>query len=350
MNPGRKNRLALALVPFLFVLTACDTVGFYSQAVVGHLSLLSKREPIADIIDDPGQSTELVAQLELVQALTRFAESELGLPAAGQYTHYADLGREFVVWNVFAAPQLSLQATSWCYPIAGCTGYRGYFSEARAREFAEQLKAQGYDTYVGGVPAYSTLGWMSDPVLNTFVFRREAGLADLIFHELAHQQLYVPGDTVFNESFATTVAREGVRRWLRERGVSDQYDRYLEGFEQQEQFIGLVTHYRERLDQVYTSADTAAKKQAAKADLVSQLRLAYADLQDNWQGQLPYTAWIESPINNAKLNAIGFYYDLVPGFEHLLASEQDQLPEFYARCDALAELTVEQRREALSTP
>ena len=339
-------RLSLLLILCL-PLAGCDSLGYYSQAVSGQLSVLSGRQAITEYIDDPDTHPNLQKQLSLVLELRAFAEIELQLPVEGQYSDYVDLDRDYVVWNVFAAPELSLQAKTWCYPIAGCAGYRGYFSEVDARAFAGRLAEQGFDTYVGGVAAYSTLGWLDDPILNTFVFREESQLADLIFHELAHKLLYVPGDSVFNESFATAVAREGVRRWMLRKGNEDEYPGYLEGVQQKEEFIKLVVRYREMLESIYQSSSGDDEKRRRKEELIDQLRGDYESLQQKEGGSLPYTGWMTAVINNAKLNSIAMYYDLVPALEKLLAEESFQLPGFYARCLELEELTPDERGRQL---
>jgi predicted aminopeptidase len=272
------------------------------------------------------------------------------LPVEGQYSHYVNLERDHVVWNVFAAPELSLEPKTWCYPFAGCSAYRGYFSQQKAREYAVALADQGYDTYVGGVAAYSTLGWLNDPVLNTFVYWEESQLADLIFHELAHQLLYVPGDTLFNESFATTVAMEGVQRWMQKRNNTQQYGKYLEGRAQQEDFIHMLGRYRERLVRVYQAPSGDDEKRRRKEEQIGLLREDYTSLQQQWGDAQAYSAWMAAPINNAKLNSVALYFELVPALERLLAKENYQLPDFYERCVQLADLSPEERRVLLEAP
>lgn len=269
------------------------------------------------------------------------------LPVKNQYSDYIDLKRDFVVWNVFVAPELSLQAKTWCYPIVGCASYRGYFSESGARTYAEGMSAQGFDTHVGGVAAYSTLGWLNDPVLNTFVFRREPKLAELIFHELAHQLLYVPGDTAFNESFATTVAREGVRRWLLRQGDAQRYGAYQQTVQEQEDFVRLLSRYRDLLESVYASGSSDTGKRHRKAELITRLRQDYGSLERDSGGELPYAGWMAGPINNAKLNSVALYHDLVPGLENMLAEEGHQMSAFYSRCRELADLSPEMRLSSL---
>jgi predicted aminopeptidase len=333
-----------------FTLAGCESLGYYSQAASGQLSILSDRQPIEQLIEDPTTPVDLRTQLQLVLQLRAFAQSELLLPVEGQYSHYVDLERDYVVWSVFAAPELSLEPKTWCYPIAGCSAYRGYFSQQKAREYAVVLADQGYDTYVGGVAAYSTLGWLNDPVLSTFIHRSEPELADLIFHELAHQLLYVPGDTMFNESFATAVAAAGVQRWMQKRNNTEQYETYLESRVQQEEFIHLLGRYRERLGNVYEAPSGDVEKRRLKKEQIEQLGGAYKSLQQQWGDFQAYSAWMAAPINNARLNSVALYHELVPALERLLAEENYQLSSFYHRCIQLAELNPEERRVLLQAP
>jgi predicted aminopeptidase len=342
-------RLSL-LICLCLALAGCESLGYYSQAASGQLSMLNDRQPIERLIEDPTTPVDLRTQLQLVLELRAFAQSELMLPVEGQYSHYVNLERDHVVWNVFAAPELSLEPKTWCYPFAGCSAYRGYFSQQKAREYAVALADQGYDTYVGGVAAYSTLGWLNDPVLNTFVYWEESQLADLIFHELAHQLLYVPGDTLFNESFATTVAMEGVQRWMQKRNNTEQYEKYLEGRAQQEDFIHMLGRYRERLVRVYQAPSGDDEKRRRKEEQIGLLREDYTSLQQQWGDAQAYSAWMAAPINNAKLNSVALYFELVPALERLLAKENYQLPDFYERCVQLADLSPEERRVLLEAP
>ena len=351
-RPGLRGWLqVLLVVPCLAaVLAGCETVGFYAQAASGQLSLLGRRQPIDELIAAPDTPAALKRQLELVLRLRDFAERSLHLPLNNQYGDYADLQRDYVVWNVFAAAELSLQPQTWCFPIAGCVAYRGYFNAQSAREYADSMAARGFDTYVSGVTAYSTLGWMRDPVLNTFIYLPEPQLADLLFHELAHQLLYVPGDTLFNESFATTVAVEGVRRWLHARGAADMYATYLESLDRQSDFVGLLARYRESLQGIYLADIGDAEKRREKARLIGELRAEYAQLEEGWGGVSPYRAWIDGPVNNAKLNAVSLYHGLVPPLQRLLAREHNDLPSFYQQCRQLAGLDTAARHERLQAP
>jgi predicted aminopeptidase len=345
----------LTLLAGLPILSGCDSIGYYSQAISGQLSMVRLQQPIADLEKNPATSERLRSQLRLVEELKGFAGTHLHLPIGEQYSEYIDLDRDtqhgrdqnYVVWNVFVAPELSLSPETWCYPIAGCSAYRGYFKEAQARDFAERMEGQGFDVYVGGVAAYSTLGWFDDPVLSTWVYREEVQLAELLFHELAHQLLYVPGDTAFNESFATTVAREGVRRWLEDRGAEDLYPEFVQQSKQREEFVALVSRYRTSLGEVYAADHSPSEKRSRKELLIENMRGEY-ESRGVAKGQAgPYSGWLKAPVNNAKLNSVGLYNDLVPGLTALLADEQGDLPRFYQRCVTLADLPLEARRSQL---
>ena len=192
------------------------------QAAGGQMEISAKREPIAEVIADAATPPQLRARLEYVANARDFASRELGLPDNESYRSYADLDRPYVVWNVFAAPEFSVEPRRWCFPIAGCVVYRGYFSEEAAQHYASRLRRRGDDAAVGGVAAYSTLGHFKDPVLSTMLGWSDAQLAATLFHELAHQVVYVPGDSEFNESFATVVEEAGLERWLTERRRSQE--------------------------------------------------------------------------------------------------------------------------------
>ena len=247
----------LALVALLPLLTGCGTVGYYAQAVHGQCQILHRRQPIEDLLADAKTAPALKERLRLVLRIRKFAEDELRLPTNGQYRQYADLGRRFAVWTVYAAPEFSLEAKAWWYPVVGRLKYQGYFNEAKARHCAQKLEHKGFDVHVGGVEAYSTLGWFHDPVLNTFLFNDDTDLADLLFHELAHQRLFVGGDTDFNEAFATAVADEAVERWLRASGDPGELARHREAASRRQQFVELVSSARARLEKLYDSIGAA---------------------------------------------------------------------------------------------
>jgi predicted aminopeptidase len=288
-------------------------------------------------------------KLQLVLAVRQFAEKELRLPANGHYLAYADLGRPFAVWNVYAAPEFSLTPKSWWYPAVGRLEYRGYFSEKRARQYATELEKQGYDVYVGGVTAYSTLGWFQDPALNTFIWEDDSELAELLFHELAHQRLFVPGDTDFNEAFATAVAEEGLRRWMRSRNDATVNTALQAGFARTEQFVELVARGRARLDAVYGKSSLAndetspTRKRREKQRIFEEMRADYERLKAEWGGDRHYDRWFSRRLNNAQLNTVQTYYHLVPAFRTLLQEHQGNLDRFYEAVQALAKLKKEER-------
>ncbi len=334
----------VAILALAAVLSGCDTLSYYAQAAGGQFHILRQRQPIDRLLRDDATDDALRQRLVLVQEARRFAEQELALPLKRNFSTYVDLGRPYVVWNVFATPEFSLDPVTWCYPVAGCVSYRGYFSEAGAERFAASLGDSGHDVYVGGVAAYSTLGWFADSVLNTVINRQDHQLASLIFHELAHQVVYVPGDTVFNESFATTVEREGLRRWMAYRELSDEEaDGIIEGIRRdesrREQFVALVQSGSSRLRILYDSdvpeAEMRGRKQAVFADMKAQ----YAALKQSWGGYTGYDAWFARDLNNAQLSTVSTYFNLVPAFEAMLAQEDHDLPRFYQAVDDLSRLS-----------
>lgn len=337
----------LCFLTLIISINGCSTINYYQQAIGGHLSLSSQRQPINRLLNNPETPSTLRAQLEKVNALTTFAEQQLALPTHGTYSSYANLERPYVVWNVFASPEFSLQAKTWCYPLIGCASYKGYYSEADAQAYARDLRASGMDVYVAGISAYSTLGWFNDPVLNTFIYRSDAQLANLIFHELAHQKLYIKGDTQFNESFATVIAKEGVKRWLLSRGDNDAYKGFLAAQQKEKEFTRLVLGYRDKLETLYRSNSRDPQKRAEKQRLIEQLRTAHHQLKTRWGGYSDYEKWFNDDLNNAQLNTVSTYFDLVPALEALLAQNNDDLNAFYQACQKLKNMTPEERNSQL---
>ncbi len=338
--------MLLALLPFL--LTACNTVSYYGQAINGQIRILSLRQPITQLVADPATDDTLRARLRRVEEMRTFASAELGLPDNPSYKTYVDLKRPYVVWNVFAAAEFSLKPKQWCYPVAGCVSYRGYFSEKTARAFAAKLQRKGFDTEVAGVSAYSTLGWFNDPLLNTMLTRSDMQLAGTLFHELAHQRLYVRNDTRFNESFAVAVELEGVRRWLRSRGNEQQYNGYLRSLERKRQFIALVQQTRAKLEILYASEQPNGGKRTQKAALFAQLKRNYRLLKKSWNSYRGYDVWFDRKLTNASLVPISSYYDYVPAFQALLQREGGDLTAFYRATHRLAKLTPAERKAALA--
>ncbi|MCU0950345.1 MAG: aminopeptidase [Burkholderiaceae bacterium] len=348
------GRLAvLMLLAIAALATAgCSTVGYYTQAAQGHLSLMAAARPIDDWLADPATAEPLKRKLEAARQMRAFASRELGLPDNRSYTAYADLKRPAVVWNVFATQALSVQLKTWCYPMFGCAGYRGYFDQADANRTADTLRAQGYDVNVGAVPAYSTLGWTNwlggDPLLNTFIHWSDAELARLIFHELAHQVLYVKDDTVFNESFATAVERVGVRRWLQAHGDEAQQRAYAQVEQRRNDFVALLVAHRAKLVEAFADDAPAEVKRERKRAVFASLQSAYRQMRDaRWGGFAGYDRFFAQDLNNAHLAAVGAYNELVPAFEALLAREGGDLPRFYDAVRALAARPRAERDAAL---
>lgn len=324
---------------------ACATPAYYAQAVGGQWELWRKARPIAEIRDDARAAPALKNTLATVERIRAFASSDLALPANGSYTRYADVQRPYVVWNVYAAEALSTQLKEWCFPIAGCVGYRGYFAEQDAKLLAAELHRQGYDVYIGGVPAYSTLGWFDDPVLNTFAHYPETEIARLIFHELAHQLTYVEDDTEFNESFASTVETVGVERWLARHGSPAKQAAFDRAQRYRQDFSRLVLKCRDRLQSLYESNLSSVEKLHSKAQVLSDLKDEYQRIkQEQWSGYSGYDRWFGQDINNATLASIGLYNQLVPAFRALLAENGDDLPRFYAAVKRLAALPKDARQ------
>ena len=313
------------------------------ESAEGQLSLMSKREPIERVIERRSTKPALRAELEKVKSIRDFASHDLGLPDNGSYRSYADIGRPYVVWNVVAAPEFSVDPKQWCFPVVGCVAYRGYFVERRARKFAAEMHARGYDVAVGGVAAYSTLGHFDDPIINTMLGWDDIELAGIIFHELTHQLLYVSGDASFNEALATTVEEEGVRRWLLSQGrEADLAKHELQQMHYLE-VIDLLRGTSRSLKALYASGLDAEPMRQAKRAEFGALRASYARLKAEWGGGAPFADWFNSDLNNAHLASIATYYDCVPGFERELAAVHGNLDDFYHRVRELAKLDAEAR-------
>lgn len=316
----------------------------------GQAALLWQRQSIDQLLADPALDPDLRDKLLIIQQATGFAEQQLGLPAGGSYDSYVDVQGRHLVWNVFAAPALSTQPVSWCFPIAGCVDYRGYFSEAAAMRYAESLQARGYDVFVGGVDAYSTLGWFDDPIPSTVIWRPDHQLAALIFHELAHQRLYVPDDTPFNESFASFVSLEGLRVWLEEQDQPALYLQSMQDLLEQQRFIDFVLDYREQFASLFAEDISVAAKQAQKRQLQEQMRVAWRSHQDPQQDPAGdrYRGWFQGPLNNAQLSTVGSYYAWVPAFDALFRQSGEDFEVFYQAVSDLAALAPHVRQRQLT--
>lgn len=347
---GKRGRFATASVLCIMLLTAltgCESLRHYAQAISGQVGILNKRRPINSYLDNPQTPPQLKQKLSLILELRDFAKSKLHLPTDDHYLSFVELEQPYVLWNVYAAPEFSFEPKTWCFPIAGCTAYRGYFSEEDARRYAGKLKQEGLDVYVGGVAAYSTLGWFDDPVYSTFIYQSDTRLAALIFHELAHQIVYVKDDSTFNESFATAVEQEGLRRWLAAKENPAAFNDYKANYQRSRQFIQLIMQYRRRLETLYAKDLPVPQKRHSKRLIFEKLKDEYELLKMQWGGYSDYDAWFDRKLNNAQLITVSVYYDLVPAFLKLLQTGGNDLQLFYSKCQDLAQKSKTDRRAYL---
>jgi predicted aminopeptidase len=349
----RKRRRVLKLLGFGFavvvlaaVLSGCQTVSYYRQAIRGQYEIFANRERIEKLIASTNTSSELNEKFRLVMGLRQFAETELKLPVDGHYNRYVDLKRRFVVWNVHAAKEFSLEPKTWWYPVVGRLKYRGFFSDVQAKRYGKQLEEEGLDVYVSGVEAYSTLGWFKDPLLNTFIHHDEIGLAEILFHELAHQRVFASGDTDFNEAFATAAAEEGVRRWFKDN--PEMLRQFQVQQRREEDFVRIVLAGRDELKRIYarTNENPAALRHQ-KLEAIEDLRREYAQLKQEWGGYSGYDGWFRRPINNAQLNTVATYHHFVPSFRELLRKQGGDLAKFYNEVETLAKLPKKERHRRL---
>jgi predicted aminopeptidase len=355
----RKARLFMGIAAVASVavaaavcLSGCANLGYYWQSATGHLKLMNAARPVREVIAEPDTPERVRTKLELSQRIRDYAVRELRLPDNPSYRRYADLRRNAAVWNVTAAPPLSLELKTWCFPVTGCVGYRGYYDEARAKADAEELAAQGYEVNVYPVPAYSTLGMLNwaggDPLLNTFIHYPEGELARLLFHELAHQVVYAKNDTMFNESFATAVERLGGARWLASQAGEKAREEYAEFDARRRQFRQLTRATRDKLKVVFETPGTSPEsKQAGKQEIMRGFRDEYARLRATWAGDPArfrgYDLWVQRA-NNAFFGTQAAYDELVPGFEALFRREGEDFQRFYDAAKALAALPNKQER------
>lgn len=357
----RKALLLVLLAAIVATVSGCQTIGYYTQAARGQYQIFAHQKSINKLIADPQTPEKLREKLELIQQLRAFAKDQLKLPVDNDYLKYVDVHRPYVVWNVQAAPQFSLQPRTWWYPLVGSLEYRGYFSPRGASNYAARIAKSGDDVYVDGVEAYSTLGWFKDPILSTFITRSEPDLAEVLFHELGHRRVFARGDTDFNEAYATTVGQEGARRWLRSTGKTNLLQKYETALDRNDQFVHLIMSTRVQLEKVYGDTldkygkVTAAKKpplppdqlKAEKERVFAELRTNYAQLKIRWGGYSGYDDWFNAQLNNAQLNTIANYYDFLPAFQRLLELNGGDLQKFYAEVERLSKMDKDQRHQWL---
>ncbi|MFA6155906.1 aminopeptidase [Mesorhizobium sp.] len=338
----------LAAMIMAAAVAGCTSVSYYAQSLEGHARIMAARISVGKLIRDLSTPEPLRARLTSADRIRRFASDQLALPDNSSYRSYVDIGRDAVTWAVFAAPQFSLAPRTWCFPVFGCVPYRGYFARKSATDNAVELHRQGLDVYVTGITAYSTLGWSSDPLLSTMLRQDDTYLASLVFHELAHQRLYVDGDSAFNEAFAVAVETTGVRKWLRATGNRAGLRSYEIDRRRKADFLGLIATTRDELRQIYGSPRAPQQMAAAKAAAIDKLRVRYRKLRDRrWAGYRGYDAWFDAPINNAKLAATAVYGEQVPAFVRLFNLCSDDYPRFYASVRRIADLHGAARAEAL---
>ena len=329
--------------------SGCGTVTYYAQAIQGQAEILRKARPVAAVMRDSRTPGETKRQLALVQELRTFARERLGLPADRLYDRYSDLGRDHVSWVVYAAPEFSVEGKTWEYPLLGKLEYRGFFSKEAAQNEATRLRAQGYEVHIAGVDAYSTLGWFRDPVLSTFLRRGDSQIAELIFHELTHVRTFRPGDTDFNEALATANAQEGVRRWLTAAGDRRALGRYEAGLSKDREVVRLLLETREKLDRLYRNNFRSPERMRREKDAAfRRMGAHYARIRPQGRDDSRHDPPLAIPWNNARLNTVATYYELVPGFERLLNEQHGDLEEFYATVEAARRLTNAERRTLLN--
>lgn len=336
----------IVLLLFTALISGCSTVNYYAQSIQGQFEIIQKRQNINLILNDSNLSNSHRNRLETVLELRDFSINQLGLPDNNSYLSYADLERDYVIWNIFATEEFSLSPIKWCYLIVGCLDYRGYFSETEAEQHAMNLKAQGYDIYLGGVSAYSTLGWFDDPVLNTMLRWSDIQLATVMFHELAHQQLYIKNDTEFNESYAEAVATIGVIKWLEQSPDKTLLTAYLQSRSQEKEFISLIMKYKTVLTEIYRSETNKKQMLIQKESAFKQMKDEYRNISHHWEKDR-YAYWFSTDLNNAKLAAIVTYQQYASSFMNIYNKLDRNLERFYSLIISLSQCKQMKRIEIL---
>jgi predicted aminopeptidase len=336
-----------ALFALFFLLAGCSSLDYYRNAANGHFEILRKAEPIEEVVSKNTTSPKLKKTLLNMQQARDFASNTLLLPENGSYRQYADIGRECVAWNVVAVEEFSVEPKQWCFPVAGCVSYKGFFASRDAENYAAELQEQGLDTYVAGALAYSTLGWFDDPILSTMLSHSESHCIEVLFHELAHQKLYIASDTDFNEAFATAVAEEGIRRWFAKTNSHKAYEEFLASRQQKNEFNTLILNTREKLNSLYHQKISPEVMRQQKAELFSQLKFDYKEFKKHWNGDDRYDAWMSKELNNAHLALVATYNDLVPIFNLVLLQSNGDMKTFYERISAISSQPFEDRHQTL---
>ena len=343
----------ILLITSLLLVSSCSSIGYLAHTSSGHLQLMAKRQAITDVIQDENTAQEKKQHLTAALRMREFASRELLLPENKSYTSFVELERDYVTWVVFASEEFSLQAKQWCFWVAGCVPYRGYFDKSKAEAFSVNLINQGYEVYIAPVPAYSTLGWFSDPLLSSMITRGQLVTAEYIFHELAHQKLYLKNDSQFNEAFATAVAQIGVEQWLAYENKQSEnrqaaIDQYQLSKQYKQKIYQIISKFREQLEEIYQSSEAVEQKRNKKAKAYDQYKQHMSEQLKSWQKYQAYRVWLLDGINNAKLNAYATYYELVPSFIALYKQCDNNWQRFYQVVKSLEGLEKMQRREFLS--
>ena len=344
----RRFAWGLGIAAVMAITVAVASADYYRQALIGHTQMMLSRVAIDEVIEQPEVDPALRDRLQLVSRLRDFATQELALPDGDSYRHYAALERDYAVWTVTATPEFSLSPKRWCYPIIGCQTYRSYFDQQRARSTAEALREAGYEVNVGGTSAYSTLGYFEDPVTDVMLQRTDPSLANLIFHELAHERLFVPNDTMFNESYANFVGEEGARQWLRAHNDYSTLQQWQTHREHIATFKDLLMQTRDRLDALYTSDLPRETIREQKSSILQGMRTTFdQQLVGNYPAMARFDSWFEDPVNNARLARVAMYRKWIPAFRGLHEEHDGDWAAFHDAVEELAELPRERRNERL---
>lgn len=342
--------VAVAAAGATGLLFGCSTVSYYAQAVGGHARMMLARVSVDDLLERPDTDERLRDRLTLTRDIRDYASNELALPDNQSYRSYASLGREHVIWNVTAVPEFSLSPRQWCYPVVGCQSYRGFFDEQRAHQLGHALEDAGYETVVRGVGAYSTLGRFADPVTDVMLRRSDFSLAEVIFHELAHQRLFIRGDTMFNESYATFVGEAGLRQWLRSRGEDAALRRWEQHRDRLQTFNDLLREARRELAALYASRLPDEEMRHHKAEILASIRVRFDQQLVPADPEIArFTSWFERPVNNARLVGVAVYWHWVPAFEALFDELDGDWKAFHAKVAEIADLPRELRTARMDT-
>ena len=339
----------IILIVSAITVSACSSFGYYMDLMQGHSELMEQRKPVKELLAEKETKPKLRKLLETSQKIRDFASKELDLPENDSYRMYADLKRKYAVWNVVAAKEFSIKPKKWCFLFVGCLSYRGYFSKEAAIAYANKLKAEGYDVYVAGAKAYSTLGWFDDPLLNTMMYKSEANRAGIIFHELAHQVVYIDDDSAFNEAFATAVEQEGIRRWLEKDGNHNKYQKYLLDKKRDTQLNQLLRATRAELKRLYKTKVGDREKRLEKKQIFTHMQKKYQQLKKSWGGYKAFDNWMNQDLNNSHLLLIATYHDLVPTFKVMLRNENYNLKRFYFVVKQFGKLNKEKRNTQIQS-